>query len=137
MGARKPLQAAIAPMFPIAAHPAGPFYIHFWAPNFKWALSFNNLIDLSTRRKNQHFDEQCTYSHRMPLHAMVVRHHTCELQPLLRELGFGLFVRLPLGPKVEMGVRGQAKAMSVSLFGTRIKLRFVRQHCSRTNIVFI
>jgi hypothetical protein len=29
----------------LAAHPAGPFYIHFWAPNFKWALSINNLLD--------------------------------------------------------------------------------------------
>merc|ERR1719388_329162 len=30
----------------LAAHPAGPFYIHFWAPNFKWALSINNLMDI-------------------------------------------------------------------------------------------
>lgn len=29
----------------MATHPAGPFYIHFWAPNFKWALSINNLMD--------------------------------------------------------------------------------------------
>merc|ERR1712085_243237 len=29
----------------VATHPAGPFYIHFWAPNFKWALSINNLMD--------------------------------------------------------------------------------------------
>jgi len=29
----------------LAANPAGPFYIHFWAPNFKWALSINNLLD--------------------------------------------------------------------------------------------
>merc|ERR1712113_760163 len=29
------------------AHPAGPFYIHFWAPNFKWALSINNLLDIN------------------------------------------------------------------------------------------
>eukprot|EP00913_Durusdinium_trenchii_P026637 g24993.t1 len=28
----------------MATHPAGPFYIHFWAPNFKWALSINNLM---------------------------------------------------------------------------------------------
>lgn len=42
---RKPLQRAITPFCALAAHPAGPFYIHFWAPNFKWALSFNNLVD--------------------------------------------------------------------------------------------
>jgi len=30
----------------IAKHPAGPFYIHFWAPTFKWALSVANLLDL-------------------------------------------------------------------------------------------
>jgi hypothetical protein len=29
----------------MAEHPAGPFYVHFWAPNFKWALSINNLLD--------------------------------------------------------------------------------------------
>merc|ERR1712003_273534 len=29
----------------MAAWPAGPFYIHFWAPNFKWALSINNFLD--------------------------------------------------------------------------------------------
>merc|ERR1719465_221602 len=29
----------------IAAMPAGPFYVHFWAPNFTWMLSVNNLLD--------------------------------------------------------------------------------------------
>eukprot|EP00929_Paragymnodinium_shiwhaense_P055500 TRINITY_DN277_c0_g2_i1.p1 TRINITY_DN277_c0_g2~~TRINITY_DN277_c0_g2_i1.p1 ORF type:complete len:230 (-),score=49.65 TRINITY_DN277_c0_g2_i1:309-998(-) len=46
--ARKPLQASLANIGPIKGlveHPAGPFYIHFWAPNFKWALSINNLMD--------------------------------------------------------------------------------------------
>lgn len=49
---RKPLQSGIvnASFLPsaitkLAEHPAGPFYIHFWAPNFKWALSINNLVD--------------------------------------------------------------------------------------------
>jgi len=42
---RKPVQAALTPYTRFAMHPAGPFYIHFWAPNFKWALSINNLID--------------------------------------------------------------------------------------------
>jgi len=49
---RKPLQNAMVnskavPGFlaRLAAHPAGPFYIHFWAPNFKWALSISNLVD--------------------------------------------------------------------------------------------
>jgi len=52
LAVRKPLQAAItgASFMPsmlsgLAKHPAGPFYIHFWAPNFKWALSINNLLD--------------------------------------------------------------------------------------------
>jgi len=52
LAVRKPLQSAIvnAKFLPgvltgLAAHPAGPFYIHFWAPNFKWALSINNLLD--------------------------------------------------------------------------------------------
>jgi len=47
--ARKPIMAAFmgagGPMTAIASAPAGPFYIHFWAPNFKWALSFNNIVD--------------------------------------------------------------------------------------------
>lgn len=29
----------------IAASTVGPFYIHFWAPTFKWTLSINNLLD--------------------------------------------------------------------------------------------
>jgi len=52
--ARKQLQAALvgASFLPgfvsnLAAHPAGPFYIHFWAPNFKWMLSINNLMDIN------------------------------------------------------------------------------------------
>jgi len=50
MVVRKPLQNAFVNMqagalSKLAAHPAGPFYIHFWAPNFKWALSINNLLD--------------------------------------------------------------------------------------------
>merc|ERR1719235_1205365 len=36
----------------LAGHPAGPFYIHFWAPNFKWALSINNLLDYNRPTKN-------------------------------------------------------------------------------------
>eukprot|EP00440_Ansanella_granifera_P061344 gb/GFBE01066503.1/.p1 GENE.gb/GFBE01066503.1/~~gb/GFBE01066503.1/.p1 ORF type:complete len:232 (+),score=29.25 gb/GFBE01066503.1/:1-696(+) len=36
----------------MATHPAGPFYIHFWAPNFKWALSINNLMDYNRPTEN-------------------------------------------------------------------------------------
>merc|ERR1719330_500902 len=46
---RKPIMGAMSGMggfmSTIANAPAGPFYIHFWAPNFKWALSFNNIVD--------------------------------------------------------------------------------------------
>eukprot|EP00411_Alexandrium_monilatum_P038738 CAMPEP_0175414318 /NCGR_PEP_ID=MMETSP0095-20121207/43602_1 /TAXON_ID=311494 /ORGANISM="Alexandrium monilatum, Strain CCMP3105" /LENGTH=239 /DNA_ID=CAMNT_0016713375 /DNA_START=93 /DNA_END=812 /DNA_ORIENTATION=- len=47
---QKPLQSALVNMqagtlSKLAAHPAGPFYIHFWAPNFKWMLSVSNLLD--------------------------------------------------------------------------------------------
>jgi hypothetical protein len=31
----------------IAAHPAGPMTIFFWAPTSKWLLSVNNLVDLN------------------------------------------------------------------------------------------
>jgi len=48
--ARRPIMAAFSGgegfVSRMANHPAGPFYIHFWAPNFKWALSINNLMDL-------------------------------------------------------------------------------------------
>eukprot|EP00928_Gymnodinium_smaydae_P062163 TRINITY_DN46084_c0_g1_i1.p1 TRINITY_DN46084_c0_g1~~TRINITY_DN46084_c0_g1_i1.p1 ORF type:complete len:235 (+),score=47.22 TRINITY_DN46084_c0_g1_i1:123-827(+) len=50
--ARKPIMSGLAgasflpaAVTNVATHPAGPFYIHFWAPNFKWALSINNLLD--------------------------------------------------------------------------------------------
>jgi len=48
-----PLQAAIVnsslptAVRDFAAHPAGPFQIHFWAPTFKWALSLANLADIN------------------------------------------------------------------------------------------
>merc|ERR1712039_1078473 len=35
-----------------AQAPAGPFYIHFWAPNFKWALAMNNLMDYNRPTEN-------------------------------------------------------------------------------------
>mmetsp|Transcript_64389 Transcript_64389/g.182833 ORF Transcript_64389/g.182833 Transcript_64389/m.182833 type:complete len:238 (-) Transcript_64389:27-740(-) len=54
MMVRKPMQNALmnskglgGVVAKLAAHPAGPFYIHFWAPNFKWMLSVNNLIDFN------------------------------------------------------------------------------------------
>eukprot|EP00775_Hariotina_reticulata_P005017 gene5017-5258_t len=28
-------------------HPAGPKTIHFWAPTFKWAITFANIADMS------------------------------------------------------------------------------------------
>jgi len=47
--ARTPLQSAFTnmggPLASMAQYKAGPFYIHFWAPNFKWALSVNNILD--------------------------------------------------------------------------------------------
>lgn len=45
-----PLQRAIISskiggLSTLAASNVGPFYIHFWAPAFKWTLSINNLLD--------------------------------------------------------------------------------------------
>jgi hypothetical protein len=31
----------------VAEAPAGPFYIHFWAPTSKWLLSISNLLDMN------------------------------------------------------------------------------------------
>lgn len=47
-----PLQNAIVKSAPkaisdFAAHPAGPFQIHFWAPSFKWALSVTQLLEVN------------------------------------------------------------------------------------------
>mmetsp|Transcript_20308 Transcript_20308/g.70288 ORF Transcript_20308/g.70288 Transcript_20308/m.70288 type:complete len:231 (-) Transcript_20308:86-778(-) len=54
--ARKPLMSAFSnmggPFAAVAAMPAGPFYIHFWAPNFKWALSINNILDYNRPTEN-------------------------------------------------------------------------------------
>lgn len=49
MGALAVGEGAVAKLF---NHPAGPFYIHFWAPNFKWALSINNLLDINRPTDN-------------------------------------------------------------------------------------
>jgi mitochondrial pyruvate carrier 2 len=48
--ARKPVMNACltGPSFTksIAEMPAGPFYIHFWAPSSKWMLSVTNILDM-------------------------------------------------------------------------------------------
>uniref|UniRef100_A0A7S2RP81 Mitochondrial pyruvate carrier n=1 Tax=Rhizochromulina marina TaxID=1034831 RepID=A0A7S2RP81_9STRA len=48
---RNPLHAACmnstGPARALAEWQAGPFYIHFWAPTFKWMLSVANLMDLN------------------------------------------------------------------------------------------
>jgi len=35
-----------SPLRTFLAHPAGPFTIFFWAPTFKWMITFSNLKDL-------------------------------------------------------------------------------------------
>jgi len=52
LAARRPLQNALVNSgvsfaSKWASAPAGPFYIFFWAPNFKWALSLNNMLDVN------------------------------------------------------------------------------------------
>jgi len=54
IAARSPVHSAILnsasaprPLKSLAEWKAGPFYIHFWAPTFKWMLSVANLMDLN------------------------------------------------------------------------------------------
>jgi hypothetical protein len=35
-----------SPIRSFLAHPAGPFTIFFWAPTFKWMITFSNIKDL-------------------------------------------------------------------------------------------
>ena len=35
-----------APLRSFLAHPAGPFTIFFWAPTFKWMITFANIGDM-------------------------------------------------------------------------------------------
>lgn len=54
--ARKPVMNAClnGPSFTkkIAEMPAGPFYIHFWAPSSKWMLSLSNIMDMERPVEN-------------------------------------------------------------------------------------
>merc|ERR1719195_430273 len=57
--ARKPLMNFLgnatgmpAMLTSLPARPAGPFFIHFWAPNFKWMLSVNHLLDYNRPVEN-------------------------------------------------------------------------------------
>ena len=34
------------PLHGFLAHPAGPFTIFFWAPTFKWFITFANIGDM-------------------------------------------------------------------------------------------
>mmetsp|Transcript_21002 Transcript_21002/g.29039 ORF Transcript_21002/g.29039 Transcript_21002/m.29039 type:complete len:100 (+) Transcript_21002:100-399(+) len=36
----------------ILLHPAGPLTIFFWAPSFKWAITFSNIKDLEKPAEN-------------------------------------------------------------------------------------
>jgi len=50
--------------FPEAAkkfmiHPAGPFTIFFWAPTFKWAITFSNIGDLKKPAEKISTNQQC------------------------------------------------------------------------------
>jgi len=40
------LNSKVGVLSGLASSTVGPFYIHFWAPAFKWTLSINNLMDL-------------------------------------------------------------------------------------------
>mmetsp|Transcript_12718 Transcript_12718/g.32226 ORF Transcript_12718/g.32226 Transcript_12718/m.32226 type:complete len:125 (+) Transcript_12718:3-377(+) len=40
-------------------HPAGPKTIHFWAPTFKWGISFANIADFSSPVEKISAPQQC------------------------------------------------------------------------------
>ncbi|EFJ15805.1 hypothetical protein SELMODRAFT_143336 [Selaginella moellendorffii] len=40
-------------------HPAGPKTIHFWAPTFKWGISFANIADFSKPPEKISYPQQC------------------------------------------------------------------------------
>mmetsp|Transcript_11967 Transcript_11967/g.15652 ORF Transcript_11967/g.15652 Transcript_11967/m.15652 type:complete len:132 (-) Transcript_11967:282-677(-) len=40
-------------------HPAGPFTIHFWAPTFKWGISFANIADMKKPANQLSVAQQC------------------------------------------------------------------------------
>lgn len=40
-------------------HPAGPKTIHFWAPTFKWGISFANIADMQRPAELISYPQQC------------------------------------------------------------------------------
>ncbi|KAK2080745.1 Mitochondrial pyruvate carrier 4 [Prototheca wickerhamii] len=40
-------------------HPAGPKTIHFWAPTFKWAITFANIADFARPAELVSYPQQC------------------------------------------------------------------------------
>lgn len=40
-------------------HPAGPKTIHFWAPTFKWGITFANIADLQRPPDKISVPQQC------------------------------------------------------------------------------
>ena len=40
------------------AHPAGPFTIFFWAPTFKWMITFANIGDMKKPAQNISVNQQ-------------------------------------------------------------------------------
>ena len=47
------------PVKTFMAHPAGPFTIFFWAPTFKWMITFTNIGDLSKPAEKISTNQQC------------------------------------------------------------------------------
>merc|ERR1712007_350366 len=82
----------------LARHPAGPFFIHFWAPNFKWMLSVNNLLDYNrpTEKISLSMTSALTVTG-----ALFIRDHTGELQPFCRECCPRQFFRVSSRPESE------------------------------------
>eukprot|EP00244_Chara_vulgaris_P006758 TRINITY_DN254_c0_g1_i1.p3 TRINITY_DN254_c0_g1~~TRINITY_DN254_c0_g1_i1.p3 ORF type:complete len:110 (-),score=7.11 TRINITY_DN254_c0_g1_i1:877-1206(-) len=40
-------------------HPAGPRTIHFWAPTFKWGITFANIADFAKPPEKISYPQQC------------------------------------------------------------------------------
>mmetsp|Transcript_14108 Transcript_14108/g.42672 ORF Transcript_14108/g.42672 Transcript_14108/m.42672 type:complete len:233 (+) Transcript_14108:41-739(+) len=73
-----------------AAHPAGPFQIHFWAPTFKWALSLANLADIDRPTDKISLSQTCA----LTATGVIWSRYSMVISPVNYNL---MFVNLALG----------------------------------------
>lgn len=59
-------------------HPAGPKTIHFWAPAFKWGITFANIADMQRPAEKISTPQQCAVT----LTGLIWTRYSTQISPI-------------------------------------------------------